>query len=255
MRRATGGGKALLWTTGGVAAIAVVLTGYAFLHGGGGGDSDHRDARPTTAAPATHDLGPSIAPTYTVPPDWTEPVRWAALPRGARTDARGHQVAFPHTPEGAAGMMLAANSTSIDSGHSAIDVQVAIYQSYMSEEDKSPAIESKVRTRAAALGPFPAGAYVHTTVVGYKIISSSPDQVSAWLLTRSARKEGETQAEQVSYSTAVLAVEWQSGDWKLSTEASQAASDQVPQGGQPAIAAPGDVAFNSAGWTAIREAS
>ena len=45
------------------------------------------------------------------------------------------------------------------------------------------------------------------------------------------------------------------GDWKLSSAATVRASEQVQGKARPQMAAPGDAAFNSAGWTAIREAS
>lgn len=254
--------KVVLWSTAGAAAVVLALTGYSALTGNHGktSPSAHKGGRTATA-------GPSIAPTYTVPPDWTEPARWAALPVGARTDSHGNRVGFPHTTDGAVATLAASDSNSIAGTRSAADVQLSIYDSYMSAADRTPANEAKVVSEAtqenASLrrsmglpvsGPLPPGAYVHIDTVGFKVISASPDRVSAYLLTRVARKAGETKPEKDSYTVAVLAVEWSGGDWKVSGSASSSAAQQA-QGSTPGIAAPGDATFNADGWTAIREAS
>lgn len=99
---------------------------------------------------------------------------------------------------------------------------------------------------------LPPGAYVRTTVIGFKIVSQSPEEVSAWLLSRVTMKAGETQAETGSYMRSLVAVRWE-GDWKSSTAAyTRALALDVKR---PEIVAPGDAAFNQSAWTAIREAS
>ena len=222
------------------------------------GGSSSATTRATTAAPV---------PTSPVPDDWTEPARWAALPQGKRTDSHGDRVGFPHTAAGAMAALAAANTSSIAGTHTTVAVQLDVFASYLTAADRTPANKAKVKAAAAAedaalrasmhlpvTGPLPAGAYVHTDVVAFKTIRTSSGRVSAFLLSRVARKGSETGAEHVSYTVSVLAVAWDHGDWKISTKASSTAAAQTG-GDQPAIAAPGDAAFNSAGWTAIRQAS
>ncbi|WP_435256115.1 hypothetical protein [Streptomyces althioticus] len=249
-----------MWVSGGLLATVLVLTGYLAFSG-----DDEKTGPPSGAgASASAAASPSPAPSYSRPEEWTEPDRWAALPRGQRTDARGSQVGFPKSTEGAVAMMAAANSISVDSERDAVDEQLRIYRSYVAEGDQSDESAAKIELDAVqtdkmlhkefglpAGGPLPAGAYMRNTVVGYKVIKESDDSVSVWLLTRVVRKAGETSPERASYTRSLSGAGWTDGDWKLSGKAFAGADTSD----KPAIVAPGDAAFNDAGWVAIREAS
>jgi hypothetical protein len=254
-----------MWAAGATLAAVVGLTGYLALSGS---SEDSREG--TAAGGATPGVsGPvSAAPTYQVPDDWTEPQRWAALPRGQRTDMYGSEVGFPRTTTGAVAMLVAAQSTAVDEQKSAVDEHLRVYHSYISAAEQSDSTAERVELGAMQTdkslardmgvkpgGPLPAGAYVRTNVVGFKLIKESSGEVSAWLLSRVAQKNGETAKETVTYTRSVVAGLWESGDWKMSAKASVAAQRQVQGQPKPAGAAPGDAKFNEAGWTAIREAS
>lgn len=254
-----------VWAAGVALAAVVGVTGYLALSGGSDSTTGAKGAggtSPNVSATA------SAVPTYQVPEDWTEPARWAALPRGERTDKWGSEVGYPHTTNGAVAMLAAAQSTAIDEQKSTVDEHLRVYHSYIAAEDQSEATAERVelgalqtdKTLHRQMGvkpgsPLPSGAYVRTTVVGFKVIESSPDEVSVWLLSRVAQKNAETAKEQVTYTRSVMAGRWENSDWKTSAEATVAAQRQVRGQAKPAGAAPGDAKFNSAGWTAIREAS
>ncbi|MFE2314125.1 hypothetical protein ACFXC8_13180 [Streptomyces sp. NPDC059441] len=249
----------------GIAAAAVVaLTGYAMFSGDDGGSSEGKggSASPSVSSSA------SPSATYQEPDNWTEPERWAALPRGERTNSRGSQVGFPHTTEGAVAMMAAANTTDIEADKSNVDEQLRIYYSYIAKADQSSDNAEQIELQAlqtdkslhqqmgvSAKSPLPSGAYVRSNVVGYKVIKESPNEVSVWLLSRAAQKDGETAKESNSYTRVVNGAVWENGDWKLSGAATKTALAAAQKGTQPKMVAPGDAAFNAAGWTAIREAS
>ncbi|MEV6179949.1 hypothetical protein [Streptomyces sp. NPDC052015] len=255
------------WLAGAALVAVLALTGYAALSGSDDDGSDAAGkggATPSVSGSATA----SPAPAYTQPEDWTEPARWVALPRGTRTDKYGSQVGYPHTTEGAMGMLVHTTSGSVEPGQSTVDVQMRIYRSYMSAEDQSDETAERVEQKAQETDKrlrqqmgvpsngrdLPPGSYVRTTVIGYKIIEASDDQVGAWLLAQVATKKGELEKETIEYIRLVMGARWESGDWKLSTKASVDASQQ---GGsdKPGLATPGDAKFNEIGWTAIREAS
>ncbi|MFE3601368.1 hypothetical protein [Streptomyces sp. NPDC059142] len=253
------------WVAGGALAAVLALTGYVALSGGddgGGAPAGKGGASASVSAPP----GPSA--TYAPPEDWTEPERWAALPRGMRTDGHGSQVGFPESAEGAVAMMLAANTTAIDAEKSNVDEQLRIYRSYIGSADQSAtnaeqielnAIQSdKALAKEMGVGagqPLPAGAYLRSTVVGYKIIKTSGTEVSAWLLARVVQKNGEMAKESGSYTRTLAGAQWEDGDWKLTGDATARAQQDVQGQAQPQIVAPGDPEFNASGWTAIREAS
>ncbi|GAA3380705.1 hypothetical protein GCM10020367_69060 [Streptomyces sannanensis] len=239
-------------------AAVLALTGYAMLSG-----DDFTPDSGKAGASATATASPSAG--YAPPPDWTEPDRWAALPRGERTDARGMEVGFPRTTEGAVAMMAASNSTRLEGAYDNHQAQLRLFDSYLIAADRTETNREAVelagieadkqvrRTLGLPTGSdLPPGAYVRTHVVGFKVISQSPTEVSAWLLSRVTMKAGETQRETGSYMRSVVAVQWD-GDWKTSLAAyTRAMTAGTPQ---PEIVAPGDPAFNSSAWTAIREAS
>ncbi|MFF3958799.1 hypothetical protein ACFYY1_37185 [Streptomyces sp. NPDC001890] len=253
------------WIAGGALAAVLALTGYVALSGGdddgGGGKTPAKGGASASASP-----GPSA--TYAPPDDWTEPDQWTALPRGKRTDGRGSQVGFPESTEGAVAMMVAANATAIEDGKSNTDEQLRIYYSYIGKADQSSQNAEQIELNAQASDkalakqmsvtpgqPLPSGAYVRNTVVGYKIIKKSDTEVSAWLLSRVVQKNGEMKKETGSYTRTLAGAQWEDGDWKLTGDATARAQQDVQGQGQPRIVAPGDADFNSAGWTAIREAS
>ncbi|GGZ90023.1 hypothetical protein GCM10010371_57440 [Streptomyces subrutilus] len=239
----------------------VGLTGYSMLSGS---DPDPDSAKSGAAAAAPS----SPVPAYEPPRDWADPERWATLPRGARSDARGKDVGFPQTLDGALGMLVASNSTLVHPGNSNKAEQLALYESYFSAADRSGRLrdglelaggESDARLRTdwglPAGSELPPGSYVRAHVIGYKVIAHSPTEVSVWLLSRVTTKAGETKAERGSYTRSLAAVRWEQSDWKLSVAAFEQVSRAVQNQDEPAIVAPGDPAFSPAGWTAIREAS
>lgn len=248
----------------GVAAVAVLaLTAYAMSSGDDGGSDQGKGGASPGASGAA-----SPSATYQAPEDWAEPERWAALPRGERTDSRDSQVGFPHTTEGAAAMLAAANTTAIEATTSNVDEQLRIYNAYVSKTDQSSQNAEQIELQAqqtdkslhkemgvSAGQPLPSGAYVRSNVVGFKVIKESTNEVSMWLLSRVVQKDGETAKEQSSYARVVNGAIWEDGDWKLSGKVTQAALESAQKETQPTMAAPGDAAFNAAGWTAIREAS
>ncbi|MFE9222357.1 hypothetical protein ACFYN3_39410 [Streptomyces lavendulae] len=241
--------------------LAVVgLTGYSMLSGSG---SDPDSAKPGTAATAPS----SPVPTYEPPRAWTDPERWATLPRGARSDAHGKDIGFPQTLEGALGMLVASSSTLVQPGHTNKAEQLALYESYFSAADRSTRLrdglelaggESDAQLRKEwglpAGSELPQGSYVRARVIAYKVITHSPTEVGVWLLTRVTTKASETEAERGSYTRSLAAVRWEQ-DWKLSVAAYEQTSRAAQEQDEPAIVAPGDPAFSPAGWTAIREAS
>ncbi|MFJ7242636.1 hypothetical protein ACIQWB_36700 [Streptomyces olivaceus] len=254
------------WIAGAALAAVLALTGYAVLSGG---DDDADPASKDSASPsASASSSAGAGPSYVPPDDWSEPERWTALPRGERTDKHGSEVAFPHTTEGAVATMAAANSASVEADRSSVDEQLRIYHSYVAKADQSDDNAEQIELAAIetdkalhkqmgveAGRPLPSGAYMRSNVIGYKIVRESADEVSAWVLSRAAQKAGETEKERLDYTRTLNAVVWEDGDWRLSGVATQRALQDVKKDGEPKIVAPGDAAFNSAGWTAIREAS
>lgn len=252
------------WAAGAALAALLAFTGYAVLSG----DEENTAAPGKGGASASSPASPGPSATYAPPDDWTEPNAWAALPRGERTDDRGSQVGFPQSTEGAVAMMVAANTSALEGETSNVDEQLRIYHSYVGEDDQSAenaeqielaAIQSD-KAVAKQMGispgePLPSGAYVRSTVVGYKVIKESPTEVSAWLLSRVVQKNGEMDKEQGSYTRTLVGAQWAGGDWKLTGDATARAQQDVQGETQPAMAAPGDPQFNEAGWTAIRQAS
>ncbi|MFF7504172.1 hypothetical protein ACFZBM_32810 [Streptomyces lavendulae] len=266
MARSRGAGRSLGTGIAGLALGAVlVLTGYAIFSG----DDSAPAGSAKGASPSAGVSGEaSPEPTYTVPKDWTEPQRWAALPRGQRTDERGSQIAFPHTFEGAVAMMAASNNVSVGEGRTSADEQLRIYDSYVSQRDYSAVNRERVKQDAQKTdkemaqemgGPgqksLPAGAYMRLSTVGFKVLKKSDDEVSVWLLSRGVQRNGETARESGGYSRRVVVAQWVEGDWKMTAAASSRALEDVRGKAEPTMAAPGDAVFNEAGWTAIRAAS
>ncbi|NGO40620.1 hypothetical protein [Streptomyces ureilyticus] len=252
------------WAVGIAAAAVLALTGYAMFSGDEGPDDEQGKggSNPSAASSA------SPSATYQAPEDWTEPERWAALPRGKETDSRGSEVGYPHTTEGAAAMLAAANTTSVDTDTSTVDEQLRIYHSYVSQRDQSSENAEQIELQAlqtdkslhkqmsvSASQPLPSGAYIRSSVVGYKVVKESASEVSVWLLSRVVQKNGETAKEKSSYTRVLNGAAWEGGDWKLSGAVTQRGMEAAQQESQPPMAAPGDAAFNRSGWTAIREAS
>ncbi|MGA5412061.1 hypothetical protein ACPCSC_33005 [Streptomyces lavendulocolor] len=139
------------WNTSSIlvvgAAAAGTLTGYLMF---GGDDS-------ASSTPARGGIGSSISspagppPSYAAPNDWTEPERWAALPRGQGTDKQGNQMLFPHTTEGAVAMMVAANTTVIEGDRTTVDEQLRIFRTYVSSSEQSPKSVAKLKATAEEL--------------------------------------------------------------------------------------------------------
>ncbi|MEW2267482.1 hypothetical protein ACGF5T_34605 [Streptomyces sp. NPDC047853] len=252
------------WTAGIALAAVFALTGCT---SSSGDDSDTEQAGKGGASTSAS-VSASPKPGYTPPDDWSEPERWTALPAGERMDMRGSEVGFPHTVEGAVAMAAVANTTAIDGSRSSVDEQLRIYHSYVTHADQSDehadqiertAIETDELLRqemgVKAGAPLPSGAYMRSTVIGYKFVHQSMNEIAVWLLFRTALKAGEMEKESISYGRILNAVVWEGGDWKLSGAATQRALESTQKGEQPKIVAPGDSDFNASGWTAIREAS
>jgi hypothetical protein len=252
------------WLAGAALAAVLALTGYAVL----GGDDDGADAGKGGATPsATSSATASPAPDYTTPDDWTEPAQWAALPQGSRTDKHGSEVGYPHTAEGAVAMAMNATNTNVEPGKNAVDGQTRVYDSYISAADHSDEAADKIEAAGQqtdkqvrqqmgvpADGELPAGSYVRTTVIGFKFLEKTEDEVSVWLLASVATKKGELEKESVEYICLLMGARWESGDWKLSGKATARALEKAGSD-KPGMAVPGDAKFSGYGWIAIREAS
>ncbi|MFF6903411.1 hypothetical protein [Streptomyces hydrogenans] len=255
-----------MWIAGAALVIMLVLTLYAVLRGAG--------EDPKTETPAKGGASPSVsgtaspAPTYEQPEDWTEPERWSALPRGKSQDEQGSPKGFPKSAEGAVAMMAAANASRVEGDHGIVDEQLRTYRAYMGAEDTSETIAEQIelagieadKRLAREMGirpgqPLPAGAYLRSHVVGYQIIEESGAEVSAWLLVRQVQKSGEMSPEKGSYLRTLVGAQWMGGDWKMTADATARAQEAMEGKSDPEMVAPGDEAFNAAGWTAIREAS
>ncbi|MEU8779215.1 hypothetical protein [Streptomyces sp. NPDC048606] len=174
---------------------------------------------------------------------------------------------FPHTTEGAVAMAMAANSINVEAGRSTVHEQMRLYNSYLFAGDREPEAPEKIKQQAVEVDEFmaqqagvkmgellPAGVYMRNNVIGYKIISESKDAVALWLLTRVIQRVSEKQ-EESSFTGALLGLRWQDGDWKLSAAATVQAQKETEAETEPSLVAPGDPAFDEAGWTAIRTAS
>ncbi|MFC7872014.1 hypothetical protein ACFUS2_12810 [[Kitasatospora] papulosa] len=256
--------RASIWGAGVLAVAMLSLTAYAVFSGdeepaGSAGKDGAKSSASASAAPG---------PTYGAPSDWTEPERWAALPRNTRVDKYGNKIGFPQSVEGAQAMLVASSSTAVEGDRSTSDVQLGIYESYVAQADRSAANAERIELESIQTdkklrdelglstgGPLPAGAYARNQVIGFKVIKASPTTVSAWLLTRHTTKAGETAKETGGYTRSLAAVVWEDEDWKLSGDATRSALQETGDQEKPPIAAPGDEAFNTGGWTAIREAS
>ncbi|KJS61959.1 hypothetical protein [Streptomyces rubellomurinus] len=256
----------MLWGAAGILAAVVGLTGYAAVQQGADDDASHPGTSaspPPSATAATTTAAPVPVSTYSAPPSWEEPDRWLAAPRGTRT-VGGREVGFPHTMEGAVGMLVASSAVDIEGATTTVDEHLASYTTYTAVGDQTPAREQRVRQGAAKAdararatmgapdsGPLPAGAWMRSHLVGFKIVQARPDAVTAHLLLRNGQKAGETARESVFYTVGIVGVVWRDDDWKFDT----AGGASPPAGSVPEIAAPGDAAFNTQGWTAIRQAS
>ncbi|WP_244376068.1 hypothetical protein [Streptomyces ficellus] len=255
-----------MWLAGSSLVSVLALTGYVIFGGDESGPgAPAKGGQVVSAAPFG---GTSPVPTYAAPEEWTEPERWVALPRGQRTDQYGSEVGFPHSTEGAAAMMKAASTTTIEADRSTVDEQLRIYRSFIGKTDHSAQNAQRIEANAASADetlaremkvspgqPLPPGAYVRSHVVGYQVVQRSGDEVSAYVLARVTQKTGETAKESATYTRSLLGVQWQDGDWKLTSAASMRAKQMSQGKPKPKMGAPGDIAFNEAGWTAIREAS
>lgn len=253
-----------VWFAGTALAAVLGLSGYALL----GGDGDGGDAPGKAGSSSSASADPAPSELYSAPEDWTEPERWAALPRGKRTDERGSEVGFPHTTEGAVAMLAASNTSTIEGSTSNMEEQVRLYYSYVATADQSEAAAERVELGSIENGkviaremglkpgaPMPSGAYMRSHAIGFQVIKESPDEVSVWLLSRVTQKAGEIEKEKGSFTRILFGAKWEGDDWKLSVLATRHAQEDTQGQTKPKMAAVGDAAFNSAGWTAIRDAS
>ncbi|MGW6319058.1 hypothetical protein ACWFRU_42305, partial [Streptomyces sp. NPDC055099] len=156
-----------VWFAGAALAAVLALTGYAIFSGDGdGGDAPGKAGSSSSAAA-------DPKPSYEQPEDWTDPQRWAALPRGKRTDERGSEVEFPHTTEGAVAALAASSNNTVEGSTSHVDEQLRLYYSYVAKEDQSEAAAERVELGSIDNGkvisrdmglkpgaPMPSGAYV-----------------------------------------------------------------------------------------------
>ncbi|MFF3264986.1 hypothetical protein ACFYWO_38215 [Streptomyces sp. NPDC002932] len=262
MKQRGGDGRLLVWSVAVLSVIVLLMTGYVLLSG----EEPEPTASDRPAAAGTR--APSPASTYAAPKDWSEPLRWAALPRGARTDALGHEVGFPHRTEGAVAMLVASNSSEVKGSHDTADEQLGVYESYLVPADRTETnragIEKAARETDAKIhrsmrlpvgSVLPPGAYARNHVVGFRVVQASSSEAAVWLLSRVTEKAGETAAESGAYTCTLAAAQWDGDDWRLSSASAEKAMRRYGSGTRPPIAAPGDAAFNDSRWTAIREAS
>ncbi|MFF1560935.1 hypothetical protein [Streptomyces sp. NPDC058279] len=165
-------------------------------------------------------------------------------------------------------MMALSCKTTVGDGRTNVDEQLRVYHSYLAKSQQTPELTAQFREQAAVLdksmaeemaGPghktLPAGAYLRTTVIGFKVIKKTDDEVSVWMLTRGAHKNNATAKEEITSTSTASAAQWIDGDWKLTREAGKRANADTEDQKAPDIAIPGDEAFNTIGWTAIRSAS
>lgn len=244
--------RPVIWGAGGTAVLLVALITYVVLTAGGG-DDEGSSALPTRGngvGKATSTASP--APVYSAPDQWTEP----------------NDVGFPHTTLGAVSMLAALSGADVEGGRTFVDEQVGQYQSYMSRADRSPTNEASMRRAAEktdaslrsslgipASGDMPPGAYVRSHTIGFEVIKAKENEVSVYMLAHVTMKAGALEREKGSYARTVMAAAWEDGDWRLSIAAVTRAAQEVKGKTRPVVAAPGDAAFNDAGWTAIRTAS
>ncbi|MDA5279883.1 hypothetical protein [Streptomyces sp. Isolate_45] len=255
-----------VWVAGVALAAVLGLTGYSLLSGDEAGSGT--PAASTPAPGAAGQATPSPVTTYAPPKDWSEPQRWAVLPRGQNTDIHGSKVGYPHTKEGAIAMLLEGNKTSIGDGRTGRTEQLRVYHSYFAKSDQSDdrkrlieqqgkGVDDRLAQQAGVSpgSPLPAGSYQRVTPIGFKIVTQSNDEVAVWVLSNATSRFGETAKEGGAYSRTLVAAQWVDNDWKLTVEAGVRAFKEVKGKEQPQIVAPGDAQFNAAGWTALREAS
>ncbi|MFF5015097.1 hypothetical protein [Streptomyces sp. NPDC001165] len=189
-----------IWAASGLAAVVGVLTGYALFHGS---DDGSNAANGDSVPFAGSSTGPK--PTSTVPNDWVEPERRAALAQGERTDRCGSQIRFPHTAQGAEAMLAASCTVVVEGSTDTADERLRIYYSYGARDARTKNNAEKVELAAnqsdkelqrkfgvAPGSDLPPGAYFRNTVIGFKVIKASDDEVSLWLLSRVTQKAGET---------------------------------------------------------------
>ncbi|MFF5694725.1 hypothetical protein ACFY7N_29095 [Streptomyces albidoflavus] len=255
----TRGNRAFYASVGTLAAALLVLGGVMWI---GGEEDVPEEGKPSTGASRT----PGPVGTYTTPEDWTEPERWAALPRAEKTNDRGFGVGFPDEEEGAVAMLVAQQSYVAEGDTTLAERQADSYLTYASQADKTPkqqvrvkqALERREQQVRAGMGvpgegDLPPGAYVRTQVIGFKVVMSEDGEVGAFLLSKTTTRSSETAKERADYAVVRYGAKWEAGDWKVSGEV----SNRVDQQGEtpPRIAVAGDPEFNREGWTAIREAS
>lgn len=257
----TRGTKALVATTGTLAAALLVLSGVMVF---GGEEDEPAQAKPSTEASRT----PGPAPTYTQPADWVEPDRWAVLPRPAETNKQGLGVGFEDSELGAVSMLVTQQTHVAEGAETVAKGKVASFLTYASQADRMPEREGDVRASAEqvddklrqvmgmpAEGDYPPGASVATRAVGFKVYHSEGNEVGAYLLSKTTYRSSETAKEQGGYSVMPLVAIWEAGDWKLSSAATKRLEPERRGAPVPKAASPGDTRFNAEGWTAIREAS
>ncbi|MBO8203189.1 hypothetical protein JW613_33650 [Streptomyces smyrnaeus] len=201
------------------------------------------------------------------PKDWTEPKKSAALPHGKRT-VGGDPVNFPHTTKGAVAMLKEAAEVRVEKDHYFTDVQLRLLHRYQVEGEQTAENARKIKTKTEKKDaklrrkagvkkgePLPREVSLHVDVVGYKIVSASPDSVSAWLLTREAAKDKDHKKAVTSWSRQLSVARWEKGDWKVSIADTFHAMQNQKEEDTPAAVALGKPGFNKAGWTAIRGAA
>ncbi|MBO8190341.1 hypothetical protein ITI46_01215 [Streptomyces oryzae] len=236
------------------AGASLALTAVCVLAAGcGAGDApDSRSpSEPAASSKSSHR-----------PKDWTEPKKWTDLPEGKRT-VGGNPVNFPHTTEGALAMLTAAAEVRIGKDRYPSDVQLRLLSRYQVEGDQTPQNTRKIKAKTEKTDaelrrragvkkgePLPPGVWLHGDTVGYKIVTSSPDSVSAWLLTRETSKNGKHKKMKTSWSQQLSVARWEKGDWKVSIADTLHAMQKEKD--TPAAVAPGKPGFNKAGWSAIR---
>ncbi|UNZ21356.1 hypothetical protein [Streptomyces sp. 891-h] len=200
------------------------------------------------------------------PKDWAEPKKSTDLPHGKHT-VNGDPVDFPRTTKGAVAMLKEAAEVRVEKDHYFTDVQLRLLHRYQVEAEQTPENAKKIKTKSEEKDaklrrkagvkkgePLPREVSLRSDVVGYKIVSASPDSVRAWLLTRQAEKDKHHSKAIVSFERTLTVARWEKDDWKVSIGDTIHAMQEQTDKDRPEATAPGKPGFNKADWTAIRGA-
>ncbi|WP_158009694.1 hypothetical protein [Carbonactinospora thermoautotrophica] len=234
----------------GLLALVMVLAAAVVWLAATRPDGDAADQ----GAPAP--AGRASAPATVTPgAAYVAPARWVTLPAGA-AQVDEYPVRFPHTPEGAAALAVAAveYGWSLDPEHS---TRVAALYA-------APQVAQRAQAAAATMaaqwrqqlglptaGPVPAGAHVVARPIAVQWQAQGVDRVRVSVLAEVEQAAGEAQPARAELAAVTSDVVWvpganpNGGDWRYLLSDSPLPTPQPAQIGTEE--------FNAAGWTAIQE--